>query len=109
MKWPADQYKSNFSFSTDAGGLYLKTFDLDGSEMEGFATSYTQLIGSDLPQDKVAYQFFKWMFEDKELSITKFFKKYGAVKPNTDEKFEHILNWAFKKNTPDRLFARIFF
>ena len=91
------------------GGYLLDSADFDSTVVDPSPVHYTELVGSTDPELRVAYQFFKWIAEDQELSYQKFFKHFGVIDPAYDRDFDFIRRFAFRPKTANRLFIRKFF
>jgi len=96
-------------FFLDKDGYYLDSADFDSTVINPSPVHYTELVGSTDPELRIAFQFFKWIYEDKSLSYLKFFKQFGVIDPTDERDFDFIRRYAFRTKTPNRQFIRNFF
>jgi hypothetical protein len=97
--------KSGYLLDTEDLGMYDENFIEEPPQ----AVHFTELIGSNDPENRIAYQFFKWLDSDQYLSYEKFFNIFGVNDPLDDPNFGFIRSVAFRPGTPERQFLRTFF
>lgn len=97
-----------YEMSEISSGLLLSTNDFGAFGDHPREVHYTDLVGETDPEMRTAYQFFRWMVEDKSLNVFRYFDTFGVVDPMLDDRFGFIRRYSELEKTSHRIWVKKF-